>query len=92
MLLFLIPPDDCYDFFSLFLDSFLSRLQMCCVCFGTDEAIPVHCVEPLLQELFPLYVAGSVHSDTRVGSALFLYRIYCSSAVIQCLHRCTGKL
>lgn len=74
MLLFLIPPDDCWDFFSLFLDIFLSLLQMCCVCFRTDEAIPVHCVESSLHKLFPLFLEGSVENVIRERSALFLCR------------------
>lgn len=74
MLLFLIPPDDHWDFFALFLDIFLSLLQMCCVYFRADEAIPVHWVESSLPKLFPLYLEGSVQSVIRERSALFLCR------------------
>lgn len=73
-LLFLIPPDDYWDFFSLFLDGFIRLLQMCCVCFWPDEAVPMHCVESFLHKLFPLYLEGSVQSDIREGSGLFLCR------------------
>lgn len=74
MLLFFIPPDGCWDLFSLFLDRFIRLFQMCCVCFGPDEAVSVHCVESFLHKLFPFYLEGSVMSYMREGSGLFLYR------------------
>lgn len=52
--------------------SFIRLLQACCVYFGPDVAIPLHCVEFSLPKLFLLYSRGQC--DIRKGSGLLFYR------------------